>query len=158
MSTLTLTLNIEIFAPTQYLNYPFNSMCEFNGVVLGASDTGIYHLETGGLDDNVPIDALVEFPRTDLGVRHLKHPRRVVINGRSAGNLLLTTSADDGPEITQSVRARNPGRYSVMFEYFNREQRGMYFDFRLENVGGAYFSIDSIDFDVIPIAMRETPA
>ena len=158
MSTLTLTLNVEIFAPAQYLNFPFNSMCEFNGVLIGAGDDGIFQLEQGDLDVSSPINSLVEFPRTDLGVHHLKHPRRIVIKGRAFGNLLLTTSVDDGPEVVRTVQSRNPGRYAPMFEYFSREQRGMYFSFRLENVDGSYFSIDSMDLDLIPIAMRETPA
>lgn len=158
MSAMTLAMNVEIYAASQYLSFPFNSMCEFGGVLIGASEDGIFQLETGDLDYDASIDALVEFPKTDLGAGYLKHPRRIVLNGRSFGNLLVTASADDGPEITRTIHVRNPGRYSSMFEYFSREERGMFFGLRLENVDGAYFSIDSIDLDIIPIAMRETPA
>ena len=158
MSTLTIAMNTETYATSQYTNYPFNSYCKFNGAVLGASSGGIFQIDKGNIDHTSHIDMLVEFPKTDLGSLLPKHVRRVSVGGRTHGNLLLTAAADDGPEQTKTLRARNPGRYSVMFETLSRNQRGTFFAFRLENIDGAYCSIDSIDLDIVPVAMRETPA
>jgi hypothetical protein len=155
---LALAMNLEVYAASQYTNYPFNSLCEFNGVLLGAGESGIFELEKGDRDELAPINALVEFPKTDFGIPLVKHARRIVINGRSYGNLLLTLSADDGLEFTKHINVRSIGKHSTMFEYLRSDCRGVYLLFRLENIDGAYFSIDQIDLDLITASLRETPA
>ena len=123
---LALAMNLEVYAASQYTNYPFNSLCEFNGVLLGACEGGIYQLEKGDRDNLSPINALVEFPKTDLGMALVKHGRRITLNGRSYGDLLLTMSADDGPEYTKHIHVRSIGRRSAMFEPLRRDCRGIY--------------------------------
>jgi hypothetical protein len=154
---LTLAFNVNVYAATQYINYPFNSMCEFNGKVIGASDAGIFELEKGSDDNLAPIHGFVEFPKTDFGMHFVKHGRRITLHGRSFGDLLLTFSADDGVEYTKRIEVRSVGKHGAMFEKLRSDCRGVYLFYRLENIDGAYFSIDEIDLDLIVSALRETP-
>jgi hypothetical protein len=155
---LVLAMNLEIYATTQYVGYPFNSFCEFDGVPIGAGDGGIFQLDTGDLDHSSDIDAFVEFPKLDFGSPMSKHARRVTINGLAMGDLQFTCSADDGPEFVKNIRVKALGRHSFMAEYLRSDCRGTYLQFKLSNVNGAYFSISSIDLDLIIPGMRETPA
>lgn len=158
MPTLTLALNLSIYAGSQYVGFPFNSYCVFAGKVLAAGPEGIHEIESGDTDNGQPIAALIEFAKSKLGSGQPKHVRRYRLNGKSSGNLMLTVRADDGPGFAHPVMVRTPNRYATMFEPGRRDVRGVYFHVALENLNGCHFSLDSITLDVIHTGTRETPA
>lgn len=153
MSALVLVLNLKNLAVSQYAEFDFNSMCKFNGVYLGANETGIYQLETGDDDEGVPIDVYFEV-ETSLGIPTNKHVRRVDISGECDGDLLLTTSFDDGAQYQDTVTFDAAGTYKTIRKTMRRTCRGKYLRFRLDNVDGSNFNIDNIVLHVIPIATR----
>lgn len=155
--TLTIALNLSIYAGSQYVGFPFNSYCEFAGKVLAAGPGGIFEIESGETDDGQPIDARVEFAKSKLGSGLPKHIRKWRLNGRASGNLMITFRADDGPEYSQTVHVRTPNRYSAMFEPGRRDVRGVYFHIGVETLDGCYFDLDSMDAHVVHTGMRETP-
>jgi NHL repeat/6-bladed beta-propeller len=61
-----IAINTEIAAVTEYTNYPFNSMCEFNGKYYASGPSGVTRLD--GVTDlsNSPIVPTVRFSTNDL--------------------------------------------------------------------------------------------
>ena len=153
MEALCIALNIRNSAPSQYLGYNFNSLCEFNDQILGAGDGGIFQLDTGSLDDTTPIEAYVEWV-SDLGIPYPKHVRRLTVGCKATGELLVTTSADGGPEYVEPLLVDPTDKYGVWLIKGRRTCRGRYLTIRIGNVDGAYFSIDQVTADVTPVNIR----
>ena len=66
-----LAVNTETLSATQYTNYPFNSMCEFNGKYYAAGPNGVTRLD--GTDDrSTPIVPVVRFGINDLHKGNLR--------------------------------------------------------------------------------------
>lgn len=60
-----LVINTKNFALTEYSNFNYNSLCYFNGVLLGAVRTGIYKL-AGDTDDGTEIPWSIKLGLLDL--------------------------------------------------------------------------------------------
>ena len=68
----TIRTNLINYAPTQYTNFNYTSMCVFNGVVLGAGSSGLYRACCGDTDNAVAIDAYFVPHKTDFGIANEK--------------------------------------------------------------------------------------
>ncbi|MCK5611056.1 hypothetical protein KAR91_54790, partial [Candidatus Pacearchaeota archaeon] len=69
MYTKTSVMNTENNAVTEYSNFDFNSMCEFNGVYLGGNSNGIFQM-TGDTDyaaTPVLVNGTLTLPTIDAG-------------------------------------------------------------------------------------------
>lgn len=152
MSFLALAMNLKNLAPTQYMEFDFNSLCEFNGQVLGANEDGIFLLESGDLDVAATIDAYVEWV-TDFGISSRKHVRRLTIAGETQGDLLVTVQADGGDIGEYSITGASELQQGIWHVYLPVDCRGRYFTVRISNVSGSQFSTDEVFADVIPINM-----
>jgi hypothetical protein len=137
--------SIPVKATTQYTNYAFNSMVKFGDKYLGADANGIHELD-GDTDNGLDIDAFFEPILTDFGFSNPKRVRFIYMGYEADGNLLLTLAADQGAETDISVasgktrqqRKTIPGLRSI---------QGRYFMFRISNVNGCDFGVDSIDVE-----------
>lgn len=154
---LGLCLQLEISALSQYANYNFNSMCKFNGAYLGANESGIFTLDSGGLDDTTDIEAFFELITSDWGMEHQKRIRSLYVGYETNGNLMLTVKDDDGNQreyLLEPNHVDNQQHSSKLPG--DRNGKGRYWMFRVDNVNGSDFSVDSIK--VLPVILNRKPS
>jgi len=149
---LGIMLNLANLAPSQYLEYNFNSMCELDGKFYGTNSDGIWSLGDEDYDNYVDantkdeIDAWFELLTTDFGLPNQKRLRRAYIGYETDGSIILKVKDDDANERSYTLTAitgtdlQEGAKVSI-----GRDGKGRYWNFRIENVSGSYFAIDSID-------------
>jgi hypothetical protein len=126
----------------------FNSMCKFGDRYLGASSSGIFEID-GYNDNGTAIQTLVKSGKFDLGSERRKRFRFFYFGLETDGELTLSIFADDvlaaqydvSPEPTVQL-VRVP---------ISRETNARYWQWQIENVSGAFFSI--YDVKAIPIIL-----
>jgi len=143
----TVRTNLSNNASTQYTNFNYNSMCRFNGIILGAGTTGLFKACCGDDDNGVNIDAYFIPYTVDFDDNHPKRLRRVYIGGVLDNQLKLTVTGNgysvNGPyTITHNASETK----QVKMFAINRGigYKWVYADFKFENVAGAFFAVDSI--------------
>ena len=142
MQCLTLNTNLEVRATTQFKNYAFNSMVNFAGRKLAASDQGLFDL--GGDDDNgTPIDAHFELIATDFGIPNPKRLRFLYFGFDASSDLEVAVKTDDGDERAYDITANKTGQQRSRVPV-GRDGRGRYWSLILRNKAGCDFAIDSI--------------
>ncbi len=142
-ASIGIALNLQRSALTQYSQYNFNSLTVLNEQCLGGSDTGLFLLQYGDTDNGDNIDAFFELPTASFGSRAEKRVRMVYVGCRGDGQITCSFQGDETDEsfgvitCSQNISSKRvPG---------NRINRAVYWRFRLNNVNGSDFSIDSID-------------
>lgn len=154
---ICLCLNLEGSQLSQYANYNFNSVCEFNGVNLGASDSGIFVLDSGDLDGSTEIEAFFELVTTDFGIANQKRIRSVYLGYETNGDLLLTVKDDDGNERRYSVEPNHENNEEHTAKInIGRDGKGRFWMFRIDNLNGSDFSADSIE--AVPVILGKRPS
>ncbi len=141
-------LNTENFALTQWQNFNFNSLCNFNNELLMASDTGLYKLG-GTTDDGTTINAQIEtaafnfndmmaIPKVYIGASmDGSVVLRVRVGGKEKADYLLT---DNGVDVnTQRIK-------------LGRGLRGRSWQFELITQSNSQLDMDSIEFN--PVAIK----
>lgn len=142
---------------SQYEGYNFNSMCKFEDVYLGAGDNGIMVLDSGHSDNTSKIEAFFELVTSDFGSEHQKRIRSVYIGGETNGELQLTLKDDDENERHFVISPNHSGNQQhTMKVSAGRNGKGRYWMFRIDNVNGSDFSVDSIT--ILPILMNRKPS
>lgn len=142
---LGLCLELALLAPTQYVNYNFDSMCKLGDVYLGCNELGIFSLQ-GDTDSDVHIDAFFELLTTDLGIPNQKRIRKAYLGYEASGSLVLEVKDDEDNVRRFTIEASlNDQRQHGVRVPVGRDGKGRYWTFRLENVGGCDFSVDSLD-------------
>jgi hypothetical protein len=90
---LALVMNTRNLSMTEYDNYGYNSLFEFNDKIFGTTSTGIHEL-TGDTDNGSPVSWHFKIGKIDLE-KNVKTKARVVwLSYRPSGDLMLTI--DDG--------------------------------------------------------------
>ena len=136
-------MNLFNQAISTYSNFNFNSIACFNGVYLGATDTGIYTLG-GDKDNGTDIDSRIKTGSMDFGDGFLKYARDIWITHRTDGNIRLKIFIDeDNVAIEKQTNIIND---RIMEERIKppRGLRGRFYTMELRNVAGADFDIDSL--------------
>lgn len=142
---LGLCMELSLLAPTQYANYNFDAMCKFGDVYLGCNELGIFTLD-GETDNNVHIAALFELLLTDFGIPNQKRIRKVYLGYEASGSLVLEVKDDEDNirRFTVSAALADHRQHGTRVPV-GRDGKGRYWAFRLENVEGCDFSVDSMD-------------
>ena len=139
---LTLDVNLKaVNATTQYLNFEFNSLVNFNGVALGANESGIFTLN-GETDNGVPIEAYFEPVVSDIGLTNPKRMRYIYTELRIQGSLDIKISVDGGTVKSYRVSGVDMKAKRVRTTV-SRIHQGTYWLYQFRNVAGADFSIDT---------------
>lgn len=152
------TMNTHSRASTRYENYPFNSYMQVGGGYYGVADSGLYRLD-GDSDNGAPIAARVRLGMSSLGSRLVKHIPSVYLGYAASGDLLLkviTADHNSGARRADIYRlhargatSQREGRVQV-----GRGLNAVYWDFEIENVNGADFDLDVIEFMPLQINRR----
>jgi hypothetical protein len=153
MSTTAISLNLDTRAATQYTNYGFKSFATFQGQPIGAGPNGIFKLDSGNLDNTTPIAAWFELPMLTFGSDKIKKIFKAIIQGEYNGDLTFTMTADKVATFTQTIvasisRVINRGQPF----YLPTSVLGTWWSFKIANVAGCDFAIDSLD-----VCILETP-
>jgi hypothetical protein len=144
----TIAVNSENAAVTEYTNYGFNSFCLFNGKYLGAKDDGIFEL-TGADDDGTAINGSFQTATIDAERGQERRLRDFWIVGRK-GNMLLTVIVEESKEYDYNAPVENGSIHEERVKT-GRGIKGRSFSFKITNVDGTDFDIDSIRGIVEPL-------
>ncbi|MHC4310873.1 MAG: hypothetical protein ACYSW3_00195 [Planctomycetota bacterium] len=141
---------------SQYRNYNFNSMCKFGDAYLGANDLGIFVLDSGQTDAGTAIEAFFEIVTSDFGAVNQKRFRSMYIGYEANGELVLTVKDDENNERAYTLEpifadSSQHGQKVAI----GRDGKGRYWMVRIDNVGGADFSVDRIT--AIPVLLGRKP-
>ena len=155
---LTIALNIGARAASQYLNYPFDSVVEFQGKAVFFGEGGIFE-EGGGTQHGEDIQAWVELPLHDFERREQKSIEAVDLGYEAEDTLVMTITPDE-----QAVHARQiefaptkPGQVQqdgmvTLKKVANGKAR--YWGVRVENTDGGDFSIDYVALAPVVLKRR----
>lgn len=135
-------------ATTQYTNFDFNSMVNFKNRYLCASEDGLFE-HTGSDDNESDISAYFEPLTMDFGLSNSKRVRSIYLGGEADGVLNILVNTENVSAVTLSVGSMTTqAARKIACE---RSLYGRYWTFRIANVDGCDFSIDSIS--VLPIIL-----
>ena len=137
-------INYETNAPSRYDSLPANSMCSFNGKTYMACAAGIYEI---GADDDAgrPIHASATVAQTNFGSTKNKRIAYVYVGMRSSGAMQLKAIANNQSDRYYALNAVG-GAVRGSRADLGKGLEGQYWQFRVENVNGADFELDSIEF------------
>ena len=156
MARTTLLLNTHNFAASQFFNHQANSATYFNGELLFATSEGLFKsagdndgYETVGEEQApVKIDAHIAPPTSDFGYRGQKSPRSLVLGGDFDGQMQVSLTDESGT--TQGYVSEDMDGADGIKVALRTDQRSRYMKFKIANVDGADFSLDTADLVFIP--------
>jgi hypothetical protein len=142
-SYLNMVMNIENQALTLYTNYPFNSMCKFNGKHLGAMADKIYDLDSGETDNGDIIEWNFRLGYLNLEEKMKKKIKQAWLSYKSSGDLIATILTPDGQSYEYPVEAVDitEGEIKVVF---GKGIRSKYVALDIKNVDGSSVSFDTL--------------
>ena len=137
-------INYETNAPSRYDSLPANSMCIFNGKTYMACAAGIYEI---GADDDAgrPIHASATVAQSNFGSTKNKRIPYVYVGMRSSGAMQLKAIANNQSDRYYALNAVG-GAVRGSRADLGKGLEGQYWQFRVDNVNGADFELDSIEF------------
>ena len=142
---LTLSLNLERLALTQYLNYWFRSYTKFGESYLGVNDSGVFVLDEDDMDGTDIIESGFKVPLTDFGLKGDKHIRFMELSLETDAGVLITPYADEMVgKAVELVPVNRANRQEVQKVPIGRYLNGRYWSFRVANLDGADFSVDQV--------------
>jgi hypothetical protein len=145
-------LNLKTGALTEYSNYPFNSICQFNGRYLGASSSGLFKL-TGDTDNGTEIPAHIKTGKLDFGTSQLKRIKDVYVALQTLGDWQVAIVTDENIKRTYATVdgeiVPHTGRVNCA-----KGSKGRYHSIGVANVAGADFEIDNIEINADVLSRR----
>ncbi len=138
-----IVMSLTNYAVSEYPNYNFNSLVQFNDVLLGANENGIYTL-SGGHDLGVDIQANIESGLFDFREDgEIKYPREGWLFYRADGNLSLIIKCDEDAEY-ETILANIGTHIKEIRAKFGKGIKSRAFNFELKNVDGSDFDVQSL--------------
>lgn len=153
MSSSTVVMHTESNALTTYSNYQFNSFAQFNGVYLGANDSGIFAL-SGATDNGVLIDAAARVGITDFSTSHLKRVDRCYVGYRTDGNMVLRVITDEINTRDYLLTATGKAGLHGNHVRIGKGLAARYWQFEIRNKDGSDFTLDTIELKPTPLRRR----
>lgn len=142
-------VNLDSNASVQYEHYGFNSFFQRGNDYYGVANDGIYKL-SGSTDAGSPIEALVEFAKSNFGVAQEKTMPNVYLSAASDGALVLKVVTG---KQTLFYTARSS---SVELDKhrvdLGRGLQGTFWQFSVMNQNGDDFNVAGMEF--LPIASK----
>jgi len=139
-------INLRALGLSEYEGYNFNSLCVINGKPFGASSTGLYLLE-GDDDQGVNIDSYATFPLTDFEIDSEKRVRSIYYGGTASKQMKLTAWVNEGDERERVFKPSVLKGKTII--PVGRGAIGEYWQFRVSNLRGADFELDSLESFII---------
>lgn len=138
---LNQVMNVRNNALTLYTNYPFNSLCRFNGKNLGATATGIYDLDSGDTDDGSLIEWNFRTGYLDLEQKMKKKITQAWMSYKSDGDLIVTIVQPNGEEYEYPLGAVDVTESGIR-AVFGKGIKSKYVAVDIKNVDGSSITLD----------------
>ena len=139
-----IVMHLFNYAVSHYVNYNFNSLAHFNKVFLGANEQGIYILD-GNDDLGEKIEADITSGVSDLGKNGaIAIPREAWLTYRSDGEMELISEIDEHEELPTIIYDKIAHAIMEMRGKLGRGTKARFFNWKLKNVGGSDFSLESL--------------
>ncbi|MBF0568362.1 MAG: hypothetical protein HQK95_05785 [Nitrospirae bacterium] len=157
-----IVLNINTGTLTEYTAYDFNGFCQWGEDYFAGGDGGIYILE-GDTDDGVPISCSIKTSKTELknargrDESSIKRVPEVYTVVRTPSPFVFKAMTDDGAENVYLSEVTDPSmsdRTAPRRIKLGKGMRGRYWQFAIENTGGAALEIESFEPEVAAIGRR----
>lgn len=140
-----IVLGTESQALTQYLNFNYNSMTQFQGQALAAGPSGLFVVDSGENDNGADIDAAAQVGITDFGTSFLKRVDRCYVGYRTNGNLVLRVYTDEINQRDYLLASSNRAGLHGNHVQIGKGLAARYWQFEVRNQQGADFNINSIE-------------
>ncbi len=156
--SLTIAMNMQNNAPSQYVNMPFDSVAEFNGKTVFFGPGGVY--EEGGSDDaGTDISAWIDTPVHDFGSRNQKRVEAFDLGFETDGELVVTLTGDEDSatarqfvvEPVKDGQVQQDHRQTLKRYKF---EKARYWKVRVANRDGSDFSIDHLALALVTLERR----
>ena len=147
MSSLGMRINLKNSGVSQYADLDINSLCVFNGTVLGANTSGIFSLD-GSHDGSIDILSFFQTFSTDFNDFHHKWFRRIQISGDIVGDLDVRVVTDNDKKTAVKVNPLGTLDQQKVIIRSDRCNFGRILGKEGRNVNEADFTVNSIDCDV----------
>jgi hypothetical protein len=151
----TVVVNTRHFTTSEYLNFNFDSFCEFPaGVFLATDDSGdLYQLYSdSGLDNGSLINAELQFGTTDFNVDTKKSCIDGFVNFRGDGSLEIDALVDEAQDPNSGEEAPDiytitgiaDGRLRNYKFKMSRKREGKNWRFSVKNVNGSDLDLNEV--------------
>jgi hypothetical protein len=145
----TIVVNTKYAAVSEYLEFNFDSYCEFPaGVFLAAGPVGLYQLYSdAGTDNGNLINAELEFGTTDFGEQTKKNCTDGFINYRGDGLVEINALADEleDPDIYRTKEPADSRLRNYKFK-MSKFRNGKNWKFSVKNIEGSALDINEVAF------------
>jgi hypothetical protein len=140
----TWVLNVRKKGLTEYSNFDFNSYAEYQDLVLAAGDAGLVKLTAADKDATASIDAMVRTGAESFGTSYNKRVPRIYAGYSTTGDVHFSTyTSQDGKRMYllpwNNITGVQQRRVPV-----GRGPKSPYWQFGVENVGGADFLLEHV--------------
>jgi len=139
----TLDTNMLNRATTQYNNFPFTEYCNTGHCLLAIGPEGVYQIGCGTSDGEEKIDAWFHLNMTDFGISNPKRLRFMYFGFESDEDLKVTVYADEVVKREYFIPSYRPKQQRTRIP-IGRDVKGRYWSFKIANINGCDFSMDSI--------------
>jgi hypothetical protein len=142
----TVRTNIKNNASTQYTNFEYNSVCVFNGKVLGAGSSGLFDTCNGNTDSGILINAYFVTSNTNFKDNGLKRLWFFILGLWSSGPVAITPfyNGVEANPITVVPKIMN-SFHQIKKMFRDKLTKCTYSKFKFSNVAGSDFTVDSIN-------------
>lgn len=148
-----IVLQVENMTLTSYTSYAYNSFTRFAGKNLGADASGLHEM-VGDTDNGLPIAAAVVTGTTDFGSTFVKALDRLYVGYRSTAAMTLSVKLDDKDFFDYTLDPTGDAGIDTSRVKTGKGLAGRYWQFGFKNIGGAMFSIDTIDVKSMQLQRR----
>jgi hypothetical protein len=154
--TLGLCLDTLAVAPSQYAGLNFDSLCEFQGKLIGGSDAGIFSVQDPDAPDDYGVDitSYFQLASSDFGLPNQKKIRKVALSGLLSDPLYVTVWFDNGAFTATDFSVHSPVSQHTIEFLFDADQLGKYIALRVDNIAGGDFAIESIAAMILPTVFK----
>lgn len=155
MTTLAMNLNNQ--AISQYTNFDYDSMGLLSDTPIGLNENGIQKLEQDS-NEGAAILAYFTTGYEDFGRPNQKRIRSFLLGGEANDSVTVTVSTDDGTDSNTFTATfdQDELKLSGSKAFSKRSQKARYYQFKIANVSGGQFSIDSLT--VVPVVLHTKPS
>jgi len=137
---IALVLNTKNFGLSKYTDYGYNSLCIFNGNVIGGKSNGVYEL-SGTTDDD---DASISWKlKTGKLLLHKNKLREVWLYGKMSGDLKMTVETAEGKTYEYDVEPVSENEDSRKIKV-GKGLKSKYVTVEFTNESGETVEIDKI--------------
>jgi hypothetical protein len=140
---LNMVMNTKNKALSLFQNYDFNSLCAFGGKHFGATDTGIFDLDSDTKDNGAMIEWNWKTGYLDLEQIQKKKLVEAWLSYKTDGDIKFTVIQPNGEEYEYILQGIDPTETGLRLK-FGRGIRTKYVALNVSNIDGSSIDLDEL--------------